>query len=276
MLLVSLICPPRDFYPRSPCGERLPSAHQKSYHLQISIHALLAESDNADYNYRSGHRYFYPRSPCGERPAFSKLLATLLPDFYPRSPCGERPLGALWVLSTQIFLSTLSLRRATYHGFLWPSRVGEISIHALLAESDVCILTILICTVLFLSTLSLRRATRVLEVTRNAITGFLSTLSLRRATARRALGFVDPDISIHALLAESDVSWFFVALKGRGNFYPRSPCGERRVHFDNFNLHCVISIHALLAESDIKISFLFRLPKNFYPRSPCGERLYRP
>ena len=33
-------------------------------------------------------------------------------------------------------------------------------------------------------------------------------------------------------------------------FYPRSPCGERRVHFDNFNLHCVISIHALLAESD--------------------------
>ena len=33
-------------------------------------------------------------------------------------------------------------------------------------------------------------------------------------------------ISIHALLAESDV------------------------HYDNYNLHCVISIHALLAESD--------------------------
>ena len=35
-----------------------------------------------------------------------------------------------------------------------------------------------------------------------------------------------------------------------GHFYPRSPCGERRVHYDNYNLHCVISIHALLAESD--------------------------
>ena len=34
------------------------------------------------------------------------------------------------------------------------------------------------------------------------------------------------------------------------NFYPRSPCGER-LHYDNYNLHCVeISIHALLAESD--------------------------
>ena len=36
------------------------------------------------------------------------------------------------------------------------------------------------------------------------------------------------------------------------NFYPRSPCGER-LHYDNYNLHCVeISIHALLAESDFK------------------------
>ena len=26
------------------------------------------------------------------------------------------------------------------------------------------------------------------------------------------------------------------------------------VHYDNYNLHCVISIHALLAESDVKIS----------------------
>ena len=39
-----------------------------------------------------------------------------------------------------------------------------------------------------------------------------------------------------------------------GDFYPRSPCGER-LHYDNYNLHCVeISIHALLAESDRNIS----------------------
>ena len=38
------------------------------------------------------------------------------------------------------------------------------------------------------------------------------------------------------------------------HFYPRSPCGERRVHYDNYNLHCTISIHALLAESDASIT----------------------
>ena len=56
-------------------------------------------------------------------------------------------------------------------------------------------------------------------------------------------------ISIHALLAESD-SQQPDGTTSTTYFYPRSPCGERRVHFDNFNLHCVISIHALLAESD--------------------------
>ena len=77
-------------------------------------------------------------------------------------------------------------------------------------------------------------------------------------------------ISIHALLAESDI------------------------HYDNYNLHCVISIHALLAESDWKpapwhcgarISIHALLAESdamppataptavyFYPRSPCGER----
>ena len=28
------------------------------------------------------------------------------------------------------------------------------------------------------------------------------------------------------------------------------------VHYDNYNLHCVISIHALLAESDVKFGLL--------------------
>ena len=57
-----------------------------------------------------------------------------------------------------IFLSTLSLRRATFanfEGFFW----WVISIHALLAESDVMHSLKLANPVLFLSTLSLRRAT---------------------------------------------------------------------------------------------------------------------
>ena len=34
-----------DFYPRSPCGERLGKARQIGVVDEISIHALLAESD---------------------------------------------------------------------------------------------------------------------------------------------------------------------------------------------------------------------------------------
>ena len=60
--------------------------------------------------------------------------------------------------------------------------------------------------ILFLSTLSLRRATDARHRTCQ-LNEFLSTLSLRRAT----------------------------------------------VHYDNYNLHCVISIHALLAESDLRV-----------------------
>ena len=59
----------------------------------------------------------------------------------------------------------------------------------------------------------------------------------------------DSSISIHALLAESDVfslyGVFYVC-----NFYPRSPCGERPYVIGyTVNFHA-ISIHALLAESD--------------------------
>ena len=38
-----------------------------SYNVWISIHALLAESDNSQQEKNNGHENFYPRSPCGER-----------------------------------------------------------------------------------------------------------------------------------------------------------------------------------------------------------------
>ena len=102
--------------------------------------------------------------------------------------------------------------------------------------------------------------------------GFLSTLSLRRATSsqpttvicqshfyprspcgeRPILGIpnqVGTWISIHALLAESDP-------------HIRSTSGG----------HPGISIHALLAESDRPYTLYGRVRTNFYPRSPCGER----
>ena len=85
----------------------------------------------------------------------------------------------------------------------------------------------------FLSTLSLRRATRGRERPSKARYLFLSTLSLRRATDDGRDSLIERMISIHALLAESDVS---------GN-YNQTVNG--------------ISIHALLAESDLKFTRLF-------------------
>ena len=126
--------------------------------MTISIHALLAESDD---------------------------------------------LQGLGVDVAELFLSTLSLRRAT-----------------------ACIMTTTICIALFLSTLSLRRATvclkllaTLLPISIHALLAesdalemaaamqqkeFLSTLSLRRATRRHRGNDRRP---VH--------------------FYPRSPCGER-------------------------------------------------
>ena len=154
------------------------------------------------------------------------IQPTRKPDFYPRSPCGERPIRKRQVIPIIQFLSTLSLRRATRfqsfcqsgkHYFYPRSPCGErpiiqkitiltiaISIHALLAESDALI-----------------------NCNSNFTQKFLSTLSLRRATA----------------------PWP-ARLAARLNFYPRSPCGERR------------SLRQLQSA----------LRRDFYPRSPCGER----
>ena len=80
-------------------------------------------------------------------------------NFYPRSPCGERRTSSPPAPRRTAFLSTLSLRRATF------------ALH-------ICV----------------------------AFTQFLSTLSLRRATIDGTVWRRWKHISIHALLAESDLS----------------------------------------------------------------------
>ena len=55
------------FYPRSPCGERRLIVHIGGDFFDISIHALLAESDPPSITPTASRRNFYPRSPCGER-----------------------------------------------------------------------------------------------------------------------------------------------------------------------------------------------------------------
>ena len=101
-----------NFYPRSPCGERLQQRGCFTSQLIISIHALLAESDDVPFRVSAGRFLF---------------LSTLSLRRATRHAQRIAPLKA--------FLSTLSLRRAT--GFTFCAQgAGSISIHALLAESD--------------------------------------------------------------------------------------------------------------------------------------------
>ena len=146
--------------------------------VRISIHALLAESD------------------------YDGLIASAnFCNFYPRSPCGERLFSFRFSVFDFLFLSTLSLRRATAEAFIMTNWT-IISIHALLAESDIPLL--LGCTMIHISIHAL-----LAESDSHGCYSlrypaqFLSTLSLRRATWPRAM----------------NPSCLY--------FYPRSPCGER-------------------------------------------------
>ena len=126
----------------------------------ISIHALLAESDQRRFCSRLHVVDFYPRSPCGERlPTGGQTFEINLISIHAllAESDGRRPGGPFRLM---LFLSTLSLRRAT----------AQQRKHAFER-------------LVFLSTLSLRRATTGFDSgTFVPAEKFLSTLSLRRAT----------------------------------------------------------------------------------------------
>ena len=146
-----------DFYPRSPCGERLCNQLLFDTLELISIHALLAESDRKRTSGSYKDRQFLStlslrRATICNVPQQHKVVISIhallaesdrnggdtepgLRDFYPRSPCGER------------LVTTRCGGKAAY--FYPRSPCGErrgpvktrleciyISIHALLAESD--------------------------------------------------------------------------------------------------------------------------------------------
>ena len=172
-------------------------------------------------------------------------------------------------MKVPLFLSTLSLRRATRAAVLAESR-PKISIHALLAESDPAGPGSAGSSKEFLSTLSLRRATAILE-DYDTSTTFLSTLSLRRATATAGKGgWTNEFLSTLSLRRATAAA--SIGGHPHENFYPRSPCGERLVDIQKNMVKVLISIHALLAESDIVQIAKNYTELNFYPRSPCGER----
>ena len=159
-----------------------------------------------------------------------------------------------------VFLSTLSLRRATVHQFRKFPWAGDFYPRSPCGE---------------------RLDKQIAQLTEQA---FLSTLSLRRATTQMQAAFKGPEISIHALLAESDGHTHYMGVyeqisihallaesdssaccgvRRKYNFYPRSPCGERPLRYSEQSAPPNISIHALLAESDnrygrpIDVQFVF-------------------
>ncbi len=194
-----------NFYPRSPCGERLAGLWIWRFVVSISIHALLAESDIIKSDFSDflilflstlslrratigtatalkTSRDFYPRSPCGERLHNGRVNLFGFQNFYPRSPCGERLRQNFECFKWIKFLSTLSLRRATA---IYPSSTPP---KEYFYPRSPCGERLREPTAFrtphqrFLSTLSLRRATKC-NPTKHTNLTFLSTLSLRRATA---------------------------------------------------------------------------------------------
>ena len=80
-----------NFYPRSPCGERPGERAGIKPIFSISIHALLAESDNIiDSNCNLTQKFLSTLS-LRRATTSSTVIVILRKNFYPRSPCGERP-----------------------------------------------------------------------------------------------------------------------------------------------------------------------------------------
>ena len=101
------------FYPRSPCGERPRLQAQQLLSFHISIHALLAESDRRAGTALDCYSHFYPRSPCGERPEGRSPQTPIFSFLSPRSLRRATSDAPVVNHADIIFLSTLSLRRAT-------------------------------------------------------------------------------------------------------------------------------------------------------------------
>ena len=223
-------------------------ASQTAAHMIFLSTLSLRRATNTFRPSTSFTRYFYPRSPCGERHAVAQHGYNLNCNFYPRSPCGERRGTDRGVSIRYGFLSTLSLRRATQIVLTLVSKLNE-----------------------FLSTLSLRRATIA-----RCLQGWHKPISIHALLAESdllcAAGWAALKISIHALLAESDRARAAEGASAR-NFYPRSPCGERRALW---GLMCCTSVFlsTLSLRRATYPAASCRPPgADFYPRSPCGERL---
>ena len=174
--------------------------------------------------------------------------AVNMPHFYPRSPCGERRSSVKWQFIRYIFLSTLSLRRATLVLLTPKSTTGHFYPRSPCGERP--------CDHIPGRTGRYHFYPRspcgerpMTAPPRHKMSTFLSTLSLRRATSRPKPRPQNRKISIHALLAESDRLKTQVCNLLNISIHALLAESDLRV-LDGSKSSIEISIHALLAESD--------------------------
>ena len=194
---------PRSFNPRTPCGVRLSLAaplvlmtqFQSTHSLRsatffvhryyltpaVSIHALLAECDGQ------------PRTTNHQQKGFN-----------PRTPCGVRRMRYKGLRAYRLFQSTHSLRSATCN-HATGTYPYEVSIHALLAECDLVMVS----------------AYR----TRDSFNP-RTPCGVRLQDNRYLLS--GGHVSIHALLAECD-GIKSACVMSYPCFNPRTPCGVRHL-----------------------------------------------
>ena len=124
-----------NFYPRSPCGERQAIRVKNHEYARISIHALLAESDCPAFNGPLMLREFLSTLSLRRATIHHRKHRQLPYHFYPRSPCGER-LGSMYFNPPRLIISIHALLAESDVLVSLFCVVFSISIHALLAESD--------------------------------------------------------------------------------------------------------------------------------------------
>ncbi len=81
--------PPR-FYPRDPCGPRLPDGHRLRSGERVSIRATRAGRDAAWLELVMGQTVFLSARPVRAATTERELCLAGLECFYPRDPCGPR------------------------------------------------------------------------------------------------------------------------------------------------------------------------------------------
>ncbi len=280
----------QNFYPRPPCGGRpawvdlhtsnvlflsTPSVWRATVAVcigadggEISIHALRVEGDRGFWNRRlhagisihalrvegdpgleltiNGDQDFYPRPPCGGRHTQNAYEGTT--NIFLSTPSVWRATVSLWVSFTfSRFLSTPSVWRATVE----PHNVRTcqlISIHALRVEGDAAMVR-----------------------NGNGEDYFYPRPPCggRRQSRQTIAGTVP--ISIHALRVEGD-NITINAAPGMDVFLSTPSVWRATYCTETVCMGYAISIHALRVEGDAGKGVGEGVPDDFYPRPPCGGR----